>query len=312
MSAIDDEVVYGAPPGEIAAAFADARQVSPLVPTAARLEEIPPGHLSRVCVDAPGNTLERRYVLALALRSLRRDGELIALARKDRGGLRLRGELEAFGCDVEQQAKTHHRICRCGVPAAGFREDALGAAIAEGGLQFAEPLGLWSQPGLFSWNRLDEGAALLSATLPPMAGRGADFGCGSGVLGGAILRSSTVAGLASIDIDARAVAAARKNIADARATFLQADLGAPGEETIGSGGKLDFVVTNPPFHRRGHRDLTIAGAFVRTAARVLKPGGRLLMVANAALPYEAELRASFGMVRQIARADGFKVLEARL
>jgi 16S rRNA (guanine1207-N2)-methyltransferase len=42
----------------------------------------------------------------------------------------------------------------------------------------------------------------------------------------------------------------------------------------------------------------------------LQPGGRLYLVANRHLPYEAVLDASFGSVRMLAQREGFKVVEA--
>ncbi len=50
---------------------------------------------------------------------------------------------------------------------------------------------------------------------------------------------------------------------------------------------------------------------MRSTATVLKPGGRLLLVANRGLPYEAPLRAAFAAVEEIARDGNFKVLAAR-
>ena len=47
------------------------------------------------------------------LRLLKPGGDLLALAPKDRGGARLAKELAAFGCEVHQTAKAHHKICRC-------------------------------------------------------------------------------------------------------------------------------------------------------------------------------------------------------
>ncbi|HCJ19591.1 MAG TPA: methyltransferase, partial [Hyphomonas sp.] len=37
--------------------------------------------------------------------------------------------------------------------------------------------GVWSRPGLFSWNRIDAGSELLADSVPEnIRGRGADFG----------------------------------------------------------------------------------------------------------------------------------------
>ncbi|MEO7026505.1 MAG: methyltransferase [Caulobacteraceae bacterium] len=304
------EAVYGMPPRELAVVSGEARQLSPLHTDSASLEATEPKSLARITVMAPAGAVERRYALALALRSLADDGELVAIGRKDRGGLRLRGELQAFGCVVEEEARRHHRFCRCRAPAAAAA--ALDSAVEAGGPQFIDDLGLWSQPGVFSWDRLDPGTALLSANLPPLAGRGADLGCGVGVLGLHALRSAGVRHLLFIDIDVRAIAASRRNVADERAGFLRADVRRPAAEWADTDvGRLDFILANPPFHCSGDEDRDLGEAFLEAAAQLLAPDGRLLMVANAALPYERTLTRRYRQHRQIARARGFKVLEAR-
>jgi 16S rRNA (guanine1207-N2)-methyltransferase len=298
------EALYGAPPPELAMAGADAVQVSPLVPGAQSLESLADGGVSRGAILAPPGTLERRFALAHLLRALAPEGELIALAPKDKGGARLRKELEAFGCQVEETARRHHRICRAARPTAPI---GLSDAITAGGPQPAPMLGLWSQPGIFSWDRLDPGSAALLAQPSAFAGRGADLGCGVGVLGRAVLASPDVTHLVLIDNDARAVAAARRNVADPRAAFLHDDARLPSPDLA----DLDFVIMNPPFHDAGHEDRALGTAFIGAAARSLKKGGVCRLVANVALPYEAALIAHFAKVVPLARTGGYKVFEAR-
>ena len=48
----------------------------------------------------------------------------------------------------------------------------------------------------------------------------------------------------------------------------------------------------------------------RYSISALLPGGRLWLVANRHLPYEAALGVGFGSVREVAARDGFKVIEA--
>src|SRR5664280_1253606 len=111
----------------------------------------------------PPGTLERRYALALALRAVAPGGFFTALAPNDRGGTRLRKELQAFGCSVNEAARRHHRIvvCLTPVPLTGVDE-----ALVGGGPRLLADLGLWSQPGVFSWDRIDPGTALLMDHLP--------------------------------------------------------------------------------------------------------------------------------------------------
>ena len=211
------EAIFGEPPRELADVSAAPAQYSPLHPGALCIEEAAPGSLGNLAMLAPPGTVERRYAIALALRALREGAPLLAMAPKDKGGSRLAGDLADLGCAVEETSRRHHRICLARAPGdAG----AIEAAIAAGAPQRVEPLGLWSQPGVFSWNRLDPGTALLMESLPRLKGRGADFGCGIGMLSRAALANPDVTQLAMIDMDRRAIDAARRNITDARAKFL--------------------------------------------------------------------------------------------
>src|SRR5262249_36558364 len=82
--------------------------------------------------------------------------------------------------------------------------------------------GSWmSQPGVFSWDRIDDGSALLARQLPhDLAGHVADFGCGWGYLAREILSHSPgVTAIDLIDAEHRALEAAQANIRDRRATF---------------------------------------------------------------------------------------------
>ncbi len=300
---MDGEAVYGFPPPGLAAVSPGTRQLSPLVAGAEAIEDVSDAALSRLVVLTPPGTLERRYVLAHALRSLAPDGTLVALAPKTRGGTRLAGELAAFGCKVQEDARRHHRICQARRPAcpAGLAE-----AIAAGAPRISPAVELWTQPGVFSWDRIDPGTGLLLDHLSGLAGRGADLGCGVGVLALRALESPAVSELTCLDIDRRALDAARRNIADPRARFIHGDLRAsvPGFEG------LDFAIMNPPFHDGGKEDRGLGLAFISAAAALLRPGGACRMVANIALPYEGRLKAAFASARMLAQSGGYKVYEA--
>lgn len=296
------EGVYGTPPAELAAAPDGAVQFSPLVPGSEALEALGEGTLASLVMLAPPGTLERRYTMALALKALVTGGRLTVLAPKDKGGSRLGKELGAFGCAVAETARRHHRICACERPAVLNGVD---EALAEGMPRPVAELGLWSQPGVFSWNRVDPGSALLLRHLPALSGRGADLGCGIGSLAIAILGSQKVQHLTLVDIDRRAVEAARRNVDDPRVDLRWADV---------RGGlslkELDFVVMNPPFHDGGAEDQALGQSFIRRAAEALRPSGVCWLVANRHLPYEAVLKSHFKRAALKAEAEGYKIYEA--
>ena len=295
--------VYGTPPPDLVEIVPDTHQFSPLMPGAAALEEAAPGSLAAMTMYAAPGTLERRYSLALMLRALAPDAPFTVLAPKDTGGARLRGELEAFGCTVESSAKRHHRICTGRRPATLEGTD---AAIAEGGPRLLDELGLWSQPGIFSWNRIDTGTLLLLDTMPLLSGKGADIGCGNGILAHGVLASDDIKRLHLVDIDRRAVEAARRNVDDPRAAVVWASI--RSDLNI---EKLDFVVANPPFHDAGSEDKGLGAIFIERAAGLLRTGGQFWMVANRHLPYEKTLNSLFRRVATVTEEHGFKVLSAQ-
>ena len=296
--------VYGHAPAELAPFPAGAIQFSPQIPGSASLENQAAGSLDSLSLLAPPGTVERRYALALALKALAPGGAFTILAPKDKGGSRLGTELKWFGCTMTENAKRHHRIC------IGRRSEQLvkiDEAIAEGAPRFVDSLGLWSQPGIFSWNRVDAGSALLLEHLPPLQGRGADMGCGFGVLSRAVLKSPRVERLSLIDIDRRAIDAARQNVDEGRCSFLWTDI-CEGALPI---SQLDFVVMNPPFHDGGTEDRSLGQRFIERASEMLRPGGILWLTANKHLPYEGVMKPLFSRIALKAEANGYKLFEAQ-
>ena len=251
--------VYGTPLAELLSPPAGAIQFSPLMPGAQTLEQQDESTLASMTMLAPPGTLERRYAMALALRAVAPGGSFRAHAPNHQGGTRLRKEMQAFGCTVEETARRHHRIVICTRPASLIGVD---EALSDGGARLVEALGVWSQPGVFSWDRVDPGSALLLDHLPVLSGRGADFGCGVGILSRAVLASAKVEQVTLIDIDLRAVECARRNIGDVRATFHWADV----RDDVPKLSELDFVVMNAPFHDAGTEDRALPISFVKRAA----------------------------------------------
>ena len=157
--------------------------------------------------------------------------------------------------------------------------------------------------------RADEIVTLLVEALPSnLQGRVADFGAGWGYLSQQVLgRCPQVTALDVFEADARALALAQCNLADAKVpvTYHWQDVAA------GVAGRFDAIVCNPPFHALGRGDRPDIGrAFIAAASTALRAGGRLWLVANRHLPYEEALGSGFAQVRTVAQQGGFKIVEA--
>lgn len=296
--------VYGDIPHGLADVPPDAVQCSPRVPGSASLETLAEASCDALVMHAPPSALERRHEIALGLRAMKPGAVLTVLAANTKGGNRIADELTAFGCDVTAGHKRHHQIVRT---LCGTAPLALDEALAAGAPRVVTDLGLWSQPGLFSWDHLDPGSRLLIEHLPELPGRGADLGCGIGVLARAVRERSPASTFALVDIDRRALDCARRNVPGDGVTTHWADVRA-GSGNLPTG--LDFIVTNPPFHDGGPEDKSLGQAFIRASASMLRPGGALWLVANRHLPYETTLQPLFSSVEKIVEAGGYKVYRA--
>ncbi len=230
-------------------------------------------------------------------------------------------ELAAGGPVVVDGQKTDGvesmlKDCRKRVDVAPVLSKAHGKLFAFSGGDFADwavdPTGqaieggFVTVPGVFSADAPDPGSVILAAALPPdLPKTVADLGAGWGYLSRAILARKGVATLHLVEADHAALDCAKRNIDDARAQFHWADAVQFRPDT-----PLDGVVTNPPFHTSRSADPGLGRAFIAAAAAMLKPSGRLWLVANRHLPYEAEAQKLFQSVTEIAGDNRFKVLLA--
>lgn len=162
--------------------------------------------------------------------------------------------------------------------------------------------GFRTGPGVFSADGIDPASALLAKALPALKGRVADLGAGWGFLSSGILQNAGVTHLDLVEADHVALTAARHNLADPRAAFHWADA-----TTWRAEAPLDAVVMNPPFHTGRAGDPGLGKAFIAAAARALSPQGKLWLVANRHLPYEAELEARFRGVQELEGTRSFKL-----
>ena len=253
---------------------------------------------------------------------------------------RHRGQNEAWLADALARAKPGGLIVAAGAKSDGIdslRRRVAGAMELEGHVSKHHGVAFWlrrpenwselppflsgdgpstaeffAAPGMFSPAHPDPGSEFLAGCLPAdLKGAVADFGAGWGYL--AMELAKRCPGISGIDLyeaDFASLEAAKANLAPhagARKTgfFWHDILSEPIE------ARYEAVVCNPPFHRGREARPSLGQGFIAAAARALKKGGRLFLVANRGLPYEAALQASFASAEEIARNKSFRVFQAR-
>lgn len=268
---------------------------------------------ARVLLLLPRQRDWSRALLARGLAKLGPDGVLVASLANNEGARSAEADLSRLAGSVHSLSKNKCRVFWVTTPAANIDRDLLATWLA---LDSPRPIAdgrFLSRPGLFAWDRIDDASAMLAACLPDdLRGRGADLGAGFGFLASEVLRRCpAVSSLDLFEADHGALELARQNLdrsdhanPNAKRGFYWLDV------SRGLPGRYEFIVTNPPFHQ-GRADLPQLGrAFIAAAAQALLPGGRLWLVANRHLPYEAALASGFAKVRVVEVRDGFKVIEA--
>lgn len=275
--------------------------------------ELRDGPFPRVLVLPTRQREETRALFAHAARLAGRGGVVVASVANDQGARSAAQDFERLMGATGQLSKHKCRVFWAEAGAAC--DDALLAEWQALDQAVAIGYGLVSRRGLFAWDRIDAGSALLARHLPAgLRGRLADLGAGFGFLACAAIEQCP--GITAVDLfeaEARALGPAETNVRAAAGRAGRGVIGAVHwhDVTQGVPGTYDVVLSNPPFHQGRADDPRLGRAFIDAAASALAPGGVFLMVANRHLPYEATLRERFARVHTCADEDGYKVIEAR-
>ena len=262
------------------------------------LPEVPEGPFTMALVCLPRARDAARGMIAAAAARVADGGSVVVDGQKTDGVDALYREVRALVPGVSDAlAKAHGKLF-------AFPATKVLAGWATSPRQIAE--GFTTLPGMFSANGPDAGSALLAAALPPhLKGRGVDLGAGWGYLSRAALGRADVASLDLVEGDWDALACAKVNISDPRATFHWADA-----TTFRPTRPAHWVVCNPPFHAGREADPATGIAFLGAAARMLVPDGALWLVANRHLPYDRALAALFREVQDLPGTGAYRLTRA--
>ncbi|MGR5210304.1 methyltransferase [Vibrio rotiferianus] len=177
-----------------------------------------------------------------------------------------------------------------------------------------ENIELKNLPNVYSGESLDLGARFMLQHLPqdPTLKHIIDLGCGNGVLSVKIGQLNPQAHLTCVDESFMAIESAKQNLID--------NLGDTRDIQCIANNCLDgftpdsayMVMCNPPFHQQQAITDHIAWQMFCDAKQILNQGGKLQVIGNRHLGYDAKLKRLFGdkNVKLVASNSKFVILQA--
>lgn len=273
-----------------------------------RLDSIPDARYPLVLV-LPGKSRDETLGLfATAREHLEDNGHLLVAMPNSTGASRFEKELEQAAGNITSIQKHKCRAFHARHDGS-WNEDRFATWRLAGAHQTISGTPYQTVAGIFSCEHIDPGSQLLADHLPAhLTGSAADLGAAWGYLSDQLL--TRCPGISQIDLyeaDARALDCARHNLSHHTHAAIACqwhDLRQAIDATY------EVIVMNPPFHTGQATDLELGRSFIQTAAKALRRGGQLFLVANRQLPYESELDAAKLRWRKALETPTFKLLFA--
>jgi 16S rRNA G1207 methylase RsmC len=259
----------------------------------AGFESVPTESFSIAIVHLPRGKILQAQILHLSLAVLKQDGKLVFVGAKKEGvksALKAVKQLFQYAGIVVQKGGYHAGFAQrpsgtYPLPVIHFEQHELSVK--------GKTTYLVSCPGVFAAGRLDDGAkALIDSMVIEPGTPVLDLGCGSGLVGLSAVRMG--ADVTMTDVSARAVESTRKTL---KANGVAARVLHASGATSCKDGEFKVVYVNPPFHKGHGVDYETTRYLMDEAARVLKPGGKIYLVANAFLKYGSIIDKLFSNTR---------------
>jgi 16S rRNA (guanine1207-N2)-methyltransferase len=167
---------------------------------------------------------------------------------------------------------------------------------------------LFSLPGIFSYDHIDEGTDLLLTKLGISSNeRVLDLGCGYGIIG-LIAAQTGSADVDLVDVSLLAIAATKQNLARYHINNAQA---MPSDALSAVSEKhYTQIISNPPFHTGKDIDYQVAQAFIQQSWQSLESGGRLMLVTNLFTHFDATLKVFFRQIECLVKTRRYRVIQA--
>lgn len=269
---------------------------------------------SRIVYPVSKEKAAVHHVINSAAEILRDGGELLLLGEKS-SGIKTYAQKAATRLGSTKHLQKHGNDY---LSSSHFHEGSTGAPLDDSDyatLRQPETLGgLWSKPGLFGWNKIDVGSALLASVLQEnlpteIASEThiVDLGCGYGYLSAQVATLAPRSGKVHIhatDNNAAALLACEENF---RALNIQGVVTAGDAGSEIKAGSADLLICNPPFHQGFQVEGDLTDRFLQQAARILRPAGTALFVVNEFIPIARKAAGLFHKAEQVKKAKGFCV-----
>lgn len=246
------------------------------------------------------------HVINAAAGLLKTGGELVIAGEKQQG-------IQTYIKKAEQRLGSTAVVKKQGAARIGIIQKAIpGESLPDNDYTTLRPAitaddtVFYSKPGVFGWDKIDQGSEFLAHHLESLPIKNAqllDLGCGYGYLS-VMAQKYSPAITHATDNNAAALLACKKNFAlhnitgDVFADHIGASL-TPG---------YDVILCNPPFHQGFDIEHALTEQFIAASARLLARRGQALFVVNSFIALEKVAGRYFGKSDVVANNKRFKLV----